>query len=79
MRNPDRIPRICFKLIKLWQLQSDLRFGQLLENYIYPFGEVDWHEEEDRLERKIDKAILKVSNLLEKQGVGKTARFIKKK
>jgi hypothetical protein len=76
MRDPERIGRITWKLAQLWQLQSDMRFGQLLENYIYPFGEVDWHEEEDRLERKIDKAILKVSNQLEKQGVGKTARKI---
>ena len=74
MRDPDRIMKICYKLGSLWQLQQDMRFGQLLENYIYSLGQIDWNEEDDKLERKIDIAIVKVSKRLDKQGVGKTAR-----
>jgi len=76
MRDPERILKITGKLMQLWHLVPDQRLGQLLENYIYPFGKVNWHEEDDKLEKRIDKAILRVSNLLDKQGVGKTARRV---
>lgn len=78
MRNPERILKITGKLMQLWHLVPDQRFGQLLWNYAYPFGRIDYQEEDDKLERKIDKAIIKVSNQLERRGVGKTARIIKK-
>jgi hypothetical protein len=77
MRDPERIMKLTAKLMRLWHLQPDQRFGQLLENYIYPFGKLNWHEEDDMLERKLDMAITKVSNQMEAQGVGKTARKLK--
>jgi hypothetical protein len=86
MRDVDRITRITWKLTKLWMLVPDERFGQLLENYIYPanikyhkpVSIVEWGLEDDKLEKRIDQAYATVSKEMEKQGIGKTARKIKK-
>lgn len=78
MRDVDRIGKITWKLAQLWQLQQDMRFGQMLENYIYPFGKVDWHLEDNVLEKRIDKAILKVSNRLEERSERYEAEHIVK-
>ena len=32
MRDPNRIPKIIFKLGEIWQRNSDLRLGQLICN-----------------------------------------------
>ena len=85
MRDPERIGRITWKIAELWQLNQDNRFGQLLENYIYPaklvrhksISIVDYQLEDDKLERHLDKVIKMVRNRLEREGVGKTARRIK--
>lgn len=86
MREVDRITRITWKLTKLWLLVPDERLGQLLENYIYPAKNIDhkavsiveWGLEDDKLEKRIDQAYVKLSKMMEKQGIGKTAREIKK-
>ena len=41
MRDPKRIHKILKEIEKLWQKESnqDMRFGQLLENYIFPIVE----------------------------------------
>ena len=36
MRNPNRIPIILEEIRKLWEKNPDQRFGQLLENYVFP-------------------------------------------
>jgi hypothetical protein len=82
MRDPERIARIILKLERLWQLVPDQRFGQLLENYIYPatlikhasVAVIEWHLEDDKLEKRIDHAYERVSKELDNAGVGKTAR-----
>lgn len=36
MRNPERIKEILTELDILWNRFPDYRFGQLLENYVFP-------------------------------------------
>lgn len=36
MREKDRIPRILALIQELWEIYPDMRFGQLMENYIIP-------------------------------------------
>ena len=66
MRDPKRIWRITNKLFELWTMVPDQRFGQMLENYLYPAvidskhrtaAIVDWHLEDENLEKRLDKVI----------------------
>lgn len=34
MRDPDRIPKFCDELAKLWGLVPDWRFGQFISNVL---------------------------------------------
>lgn len=74
MRELDRINRITLKLMQLWLLVPDQRFGQLLWNYIYSDGKALYSEEDHKLEKRIDKAMRLLSYQREKEGFGKTAR-----
>lgn len=35
MRDPNRIPIILKELENLWEKNTDMRLGQLLENYVF--------------------------------------------
>jgi hypothetical protein len=65
MRDRERIYRVTTKLMILWGYVPDERFGQMLENYVYParivhhkaVSIIDWHMEDDVFEKKLDRAI----------------------
>jgi len=44
MRDIKRIDRICNKLKELWHYHPDMRFGQLIQNYI----PIDWNMEDTK-------------------------------
>ncbi len=61
MRDPERIKRICEKLEKLWLQHSDMRLGQLLENFVFTHGyrgDVTslalFYQEDDETEKKLE-------------------------
>ena len=63
MRDSKRIPIILKEVEKLWLKYPDLRFGQLLENFIFPPVEVPcdgnrlhiilWNKEDDETLKKL--------------------------
>jgi len=57
MRDKKRIKKILSKLEKLWMLHEDMRFGQLLINYIFSDERLSWNKEDDDFEKEIDNAI----------------------
>jgi len=57
MRDRKRIKRILSKLQKLWFRNPDMRFGQLLSNYIYSEGDISWNEEDTELESTLDEVL----------------------
>ena len=50
IRDPDRIPRICQEIQKLWAKHPDLRLGQLIMNSISPETDPYYKEDEDLME-----------------------------
>ena len=56
MRDPERIAEILDRLEMLWTTggNEDMRFGQLLENYVYRDAKVKWHEEDSVLIARLD-------------------------
>lgn len=61
MRNTERIDRVLDKVSKLWHIYPDMRFGQLLENYVFEDKENMFFDEDDVSESKLDYA-LRVNN-----------------
>jgi hypothetical protein len=61
MRDAERIPRILDKLRQVWETKPDMRFFQLMDNYVT--GHNNWQSpsiyyiEDDRLEEHLDKII----------------------
>jgi len=47
MRDPKRIKQICNKLQDLWERYPDMRFTQLLTNFVYTDGKLFWSQEDD--------------------------------
>ena len=59
MRDTDRIERIVDKIEKLWKKYPDLRFGQLLLDFVIPEDIEDyWYIEDDGWEECLNQAIL---------------------
>ena len=57
MRNPDRIPIIIAKLLKLWNTVPDWRFCQLISN-LHGLGPQDiFHTQDEDLEKAIDEML----------------------
>jgi len=58
MRDPERIQRILRRLEAVWELNPDLRLGQLLLNVVNPddFNSL-WNLEDDVLEELIQEWI----------------------
>ncbi len=61
MREPERIDRILGKIRRLWHRYPDQRLGQLLENYVFPSGDLRgastawlFHQEDDGTEGHLD-------------------------
>lgn len=61
MRDTKRIDRVLDKVSKLWHVYPDMRFGQLLENYVFEDKETMFFDEDDISESKLDYA-LRVNN-----------------
>lgn len=57
MRDIDRINRILNKIEKLWKRSPDMRFGQMLINYIYNNEKISWNEECEEVEKRIDRCL----------------------
>lgn len=59
MREKERIKRILKLIGKLWESKQDMRFGQLLENYVFDYegGFYMWNQEDDITETRIKEAI----------------------
>lgn len=57
MRDPKRIRKILSKLEELWNKYPDMRFGQLLINFVYLHEKAIWFEEDDKLLEKIEEMI----------------------
>lgn len=53
-RDPKRISKIIKKLEKLWLKYPDMRFGQLLFNFIYTDGKVKFHQEDDEIDKMLE-------------------------
>lgn len=90
MREPARIYRITTKLWEIWSLVPDERFGQMLENYVYPatnfktangsrvsISIVNWAMEDDKLEKHLNKVYALLSKRMDKSA-GKTARKLER-
>ncbi len=60
MRDPQRIRRIIFKLIKSWRNQPDLRLGQLIKNLTFEEKCPLFYLEDEDLEKLIDERIEKI-------------------
>lgn len=54
MRDPKRIPRMAHKLLAIWNLQPDLRLGQLLVNMTQGGEPYIFHTEDQTLEDVLD-------------------------
>lgn len=59
MRDPNRIDRIVEKLAKEWKKNPDQRLGQLLCNLDRDFGRMPFFYEDDKIERALDRSMMK--------------------
>jgi len=58
MRELERIERILYKLGKLWVKNPDMRFGQLLINYVGFYDTFDdWQRDDADWEKGLDWAL----------------------
>lgn len=49
----DRISRILIQLRKIWLMYPNMRFGQLINNYIYKNGKIKFYQEDTELENQL--------------------------
>lgn len=64
MREIERIDRIVELIRALWKLSPDMRFGQLLENYIFEKPEALYRQEDDFTEKKLKEVVSGVKNTI---------------
>lgn len=60
MRDPQRIGRICTKIMMIWDKGQDQRFGQMLINYGIIEDGPEWNREDDEIENHLDSIIKKM-------------------
>jgi hypothetical protein len=53
MRDPRRIDRILDLVRELWKLAPDMRFGQLLENYVFGSPDSLFRQQDDFTEMRL--------------------------
>lgn len=62
MRDPERIKRILNKLEEAWTTYPDMRFCQLLENWLVKCHRdgCDYYTEDDVFEERLDKLLVEL-------------------
>lgn len=63
MRDKRRISRILKKLRLLWSRMPDLRFGQIVEGYLFTELTKLWHQEDDITEEILDKYLKRMGEI----------------
>jgi len=62
-RNPERIPRVLEKLQKIWEINPDLRFLQLIYNLEFKYNFDTFYTEDGCLERELDRELKKLTKV----------------
>jgi hypothetical protein len=63
MRDKKRIDRFLKKLRLLWSRMPDLRFGQIVEGYLFTELTRLWHQEDDLTEEILDKYLKRMGEI----------------